>query len=47
MATILAKTAGLVALARTVDAGSFANAARLIGARAKLNVHGGKHSNLL
>jgi DNA-binding transcriptional LysR family regulator len=32
MATILEKTAGLVAFVRTVDAGSFANAARLIGA---------------
>src|ERR1700733_239256 len=32
MATILEKTAGLVAFVRTVDAGSFASAARLIGA---------------
>lgn len=32
MATILERTAGLVAFVRTVDAGSFATAARLIGA---------------
>jgi DNA-binding transcriptional LysR family regulator len=32
MATILEKTAGLLAFVRTVDAGSFAGAARLIGA---------------
>jgi DNA-binding transcriptional LysR family regulator len=32
MATILEKTAGLVAFVRTIDAGSFASAARLIGA---------------
>jgi DNA-binding transcriptional LysR family regulator len=32
MTTILEKTAGLVAFVRTVDAGSFATAARLIGA---------------
>jgi DNA-binding transcriptional LysR family regulator len=32
VATILEKTAGLVAFVRTVDAGSFASAARLIGA---------------
>src|SRR5882757_7343359 len=32
MATILEKTAGLLAFIRTVDAGSFASAARLIGA---------------
>jgi DNA-binding transcriptional LysR family regulator len=32
MATILEKTAGLVAFVRTVDTGSFASAARLIGA---------------
>jgi DNA-binding transcriptional LysR family regulator len=32
MATILEKTAGLVAFVRTVDSGSFASAARLIGA---------------
>ena len=32
MATILEKTAGLVAFGRTIDAGSFASAARLIGA---------------
>jgi DNA-binding transcriptional LysR family regulator len=32
MATILEKTAGLVAFVRTVDEGSFASAARLIGA---------------
>src|SRR5271170_2661235 len=32
MATILEKTAGLVAFVRTVDEGSFATAARLIGA---------------
>ena len=32
VATILEKTAGLVAFVRTVDSGSFANAARLIGA---------------
>jgi len=32
MATILEKTAGLVAFIRTIDAGSFASAARLIGA---------------
>jgi DNA-binding transcriptional LysR family regulator len=32
MATILEKTAGLLAFVRTVDAGSFAGAARLVGA---------------
>jgi hypothetical protein len=32
MATILEKTAGLLAFVRTIDAGSFAGAARLIGA---------------
>lgn len=32
MTTIMEKTAGLVAFVRTVDAGSFASAARLIGA---------------
>jgi DNA-binding transcriptional LysR family regulator len=32
MATILEKTGGLVAFVRTIDTGSFANAARLIGA---------------
>ena len=34
MTTIMEKTAGLVAFVRTVDAGSFASAARLIGASA-------------
>src|SRR5271154_2702254 len=32
MATILEKTGGLVAFVRTIDTGSFASAARLIGA---------------
>ena len=32
MTTIMEKTAGLVAFIRTVDSGSFANAARLVGA---------------